>query len=60
MFKALGLLVGLYTVWAAVRGEVFAKHRAWGRTVRREETPKYFWAVIAVYFLLAMALVFVF
>lgn len=60
MFKVLGVLVGLYTAWAAVQGEVFAKHRAWGRTVRRDETPKYFWAVIAVYALLALALVLVF
>ncbi len=60
MFKALGLVVAVYTAWAAMHGEVFAKHRAWGRTVRREETPKYFWAVIAVYALLALALAFVF
>jgi uncharacterized BrkB/YihY/UPF0761 family membrane protein len=60
MFKVLGLLVAAYTAWAAMRGEVFAKHRAWGRTVRRDESPKYFWAVIGVYALLALALVFVF
>ncbi len=60
MFKLLGALVALYTAFAAVRGEVFAKHRAWGQTIRRDERPRYFWAVIGVYSLLALALVFVF
>lgn len=60
MFELLGALVAIYTVHAAVRGEVFAKHRAWGRTIRRDEQPGYFWAVIGVYALLALALVFVF
>ena len=60
MFKALGALVGLYTLYAAVRGEVYAKSGAWGRTISRAESPAYFWVVIAIYAGLAVALVTVF
>lgn len=60
MFKLLGVLVALYTAYAAARGEVFARHRAWGRTIRRDEQPGYFWAVIGIYALLALALAWVF
>lgn len=60
MFKLLGVLVGLYVVLAVSRGEVFAKSGIWGKTVSREESPTYFWAVVAVYSLLALALVTVF
>jgi hypothetical protein len=60
MFKLLGALVAAYAMYAAVRGEVLAKHRAWGRTVRRDEEPRYFWAVVGIYGLLALALLTVF
>lgn len=60
MFDALGILIGLYAAWSACTGEVFVKSRAWGRTLRRAEEPRYFWAVISVYALLALATVFVF
>jgi hypothetical protein len=60
MFKLLGILVATYTAYAAAQGEVFARHRAWGRRIRRSEEPRYFWVVIAIYGLLALALVFVF
>jgi len=60
MFKALGILLAIYTAYAAAQGAVYAKHRAWGRTIRRSEEPRYFWAVIGIYGVLALALVFVF
>lgn len=60
MFKALGILVAIYTAFAAAQGAVHAKHRAWGRTIRRREEPRYFWTVIGIYGVLALALVFVF
>lgn len=60
MFKALGILVALYTVHAAIKGEVYAKSGAWGRTVSRADSPEYFWVVIAIYAGLALALMFVF
>jgi len=60
MFKLLGALVAGYTLYAVWRGEVFAKHRAWGRTVERSQEPAYFWAVIGIYGALALALIFVF
>ena len=56
LFKALGVLVGLYTLYAALTGKVFAKSGPWGKTVSREDSPRYFWAVIAVYAALALAL----
>lgn len=60
MFKMLGLLLGLYTLYAAATGEVYAKSGAWGRTVSRAESPEYFWVVIAIYAALALALAIVF
>jgi hypothetical protein len=60
MFKFLGVLVLLYAAYAAVKGAVFAKSGASGRTVSRDESPRYFWAVIAVYAALGIALLTVF
>lgn len=60
MFKLLGLIVAIYTAYAASQGEVYAKHRAWGRWIRRNEEPGYFWVVIGIYALLALALIFIF
>lgn len=60
MFKALGLLVALYTLYAVVKGEVYAKSGGWGKTVSRAEAPEYFWVVIAIYAALALALATIF
>ena len=57
MFKALGVLVGAYAVYAAVKGEVYAKSGPWGRTVSREDSPEYFWVVVTIYAGLGLALV---
>jgi hypothetical protein len=60
VFKALGALVALYTIHAAIKGEVYAKSGAWGRTVSRADSPEYFWVVVAIYAALSMALIFLF
>lgn len=60
MFKILGLLVGLYTLYATLKGEVYAKDGASGRVVSRAESPEYFWVVIAIYAGLSVALLTVF
>jgi hypothetical protein len=60
VFKMLGLLVGLYTLYAALKGEVFAKNGTSGRVVSRAESPEYFWVVIAIYAGLGIALVTIF
>ena len=57
MFKALGVLVGAYGLYAAVKGEVYAKSGPWGRTVSREDSPEYFWVIVAIYAGLGLALV---
>jgi hypothetical protein len=59
-FDLLGVCVALYASYAAVTGSVFVRHRAWGRTVLRSDEPIYFWSVIVIYGLLAVALVFYF
>jgi hypothetical protein len=59
-FDLLGVLVGIYAGYSALTGSVFAKHRAWGRTVYRDQTPWAFWSTIVVYALLAVALVVIF
>ena len=60
MFDLLGVLVGVYAVYAGASGEVIAKHRAGAQRVRRDERPGYFWTVVGIYAALALALVFVF
>lgn len=60
MFKMLGALLGLYTLYAAVTGVVYAKSGVWGKTVSRTESPRYFWVVLAIYGCLALALLAVF
>ena len=60
MFKALGALVGAYALYAAIKGEVYAKSGPWGRTVSRHDSPEYFWVVIAIYVGLSVALMTVF
>jgi hypothetical protein len=60
MFNIPGVLVGLYTLYAAVTGEVYAKSGVWGRTVSRVESPDYFWVVITIYAGLSVALITVF
>jgi hypothetical protein len=60
MFKLLGLLVALYTLYAVLNGEVFARSGPWGKMISREDSPRYFWAVIVCYVALALALMTVF
>jgi hypothetical protein len=60
VFDVLGVVVGVYTAYAALRGEVFAKAGPSGRAVSREDSPAYFWIVVAVYAGLAAALIIVF
>lgn len=57
MFKLLGVLLAIYTVSAAVAGEVYAKSGMTGRTVSKQDSPKYFWSVIGIYAALSVALV---
>lgn len=60
MFKALGIAVGLYGLYAAIVGRVFIKSGPGGRWVVRSESPEYFWISVIVYFALSIALVTVF
>lgn len=60
MFKILGIVVALYTGYAVFKGEVYAKSGVKGRTVLKEESPEYFWIVIAIYTGLSIALITVF
>jgi len=60
MFQLLGVLVGVYTMYSAMAGHVYAKSGPWGKTILREESPRYFWVVILIYAGLSAALLFVF
>jgi hypothetical protein len=60
MFKLLGVLLALYTLFSAHRGEVYAKSGIWGRTIARAESPRYFWSVIGIYAALSLALLTIF
>ncbi len=58
--KGLGILVGLYTIYAAVQGEVHAKSGIRWITVAQSESCGYFWTVIVTYAGLSLTLVFLF
>lgn len=58
--KFLGALVALYAAYAGWKGEVYAKSGVWGTPVSREESPSYFWIVIAIYACLGVALMTIF
>jgi hypothetical protein len=60
VFRVLGLLLALYTICAALAGAVYAKSGPGGRVVSRDESPGYFWIVIAIYTGLSLALLTVF
>jgi hypothetical protein len=60
MFKALGVLLAGYTLYAALRGEVYAKAGPGGRLVTRRASSAYFWTVIGIYSALSLALLTVF
>lgn len=59
-FAVLGLLLGVYTVYAAVSGAVFARRGAWGRSIVRTEEPFNFWSTIVIYAALTAVLLFYF
>jgi hypothetical protein len=60
MFKLLGVLVGVYTLWSVLAGEVYVKSGPGGRSVDRAAEPRYFWSVIVIYGGLSIALMTVF
>jgi hypothetical protein len=60
MFKVIGVLVALYTAYAAISGKVYASSGVFGRTILRRDSPRYFWTVIIVYAGLSVALMTVF
>jgi len=55
-FKVLGVLVALYTAYAAISGRVYVKSGAGGKTVTRPESPREFWVSIVIYAVLSVAL----
>lgn len=59
-FKVLGILLAMYVCYSVVTGRVLAKAGPGRREVRRDESPRYFWIVIAIYACLGIALVTVF
>ena len=60
MFKVIGGLLALYTAYAAISGKVSASSGVFRRTISRQDSPRYFWAVIIVYAGLSVALMTVF
>ena len=60
MFKALGILLAGYVLYAIIRGEVVAKAGPGARLIAKQESTRYFWVVIAIYSCLSLALLTVF
>jgi len=60
MFKVIGVLLAVYVCYSVFSGRVVAKAGAGSREVLREESPRYFWTVVAIYAGLSLALVTVF
>ncbi len=59
-FTGVGILLAIYVAYAVAKGEVVAKSGPGSRRILREETPRHFWSVIAVYSALTIALMTVF
>ncbi len=59
-FTGLAILLAIYVAYAVATGGVIAKSGHGARRILREETPRYFWTVIAIYAALAIALATVF
>ena len=60
IFVLLGIAVACYVVWAVASGSIVARSGIRMRSIRRDESPHYFWFVACCYLLLALALIFVF
>ncbi|HTO50278.1 MAG TPA: hypothetical protein VML91_21760 [Burkholderiales bacterium] len=60
MFKLLGVVVFAYVGYSLYAGRTFAKAGIGGRWLRRGEQPFGYWSTLAVYSLLATALLTVF
>ncbi|GJM04042.1 MAG: hypothetical protein DHS20C09_00330 [marine bacterium B5-7] len=59
-FKAIGVMIFLYTVYCLFTGEVYAKDKASGRTFYKADEPKSYWTIIVIYFCLSIACFFFF
>jgi hypothetical protein len=59
-FDLLGALLALYLAWALARGEVVAKSGPGARRIQRDHSPRSYWATMAIYAALAVALVVLF
>jgi hypothetical protein len=57
MFKVIGAVLAVYVCYAIANGSVYAKSGISGRNILREDSPRYFWSVIAIYAALSLALV---
>jgi hypothetical protein len=56
LFQIVALPVALYTLYAVIAGEVFAKAGVWGKTITRDDQPVEYWMTIVIYAALALAL----
>lgn len=59
-FDLLGVLVAIYVVYSVYSGSVMARSGISWRRHERDGQPRSFWSVIAVYSLLAIALITIF
>jgi len=60
MFKVIGFLLAAYVGYSVISGRVVAKAGSGSREVFREDSPGYYWVVVAIYAGLSVALVTVF
>ncbi len=60
LYRLLGVLVALYTLYAVNTGEVYARSGLWARRILKSESPVYFWIVIVIYAGLSAAMMTVF
>jgi hypothetical protein len=58
MFRLLGILLLCYVGYGIFIGRVYGRYHAWGRTFTRDGDPWHYWSTLAVYSLLAIALIF--
>ena len=58
LFKGIGLLVFIYSLYCLFAGEMYVKDKWFGRTVKQSEEPGYFRTVIVCYIAVSVAFFF--
>jgi hypothetical protein len=60
MFRIFGIVLLCYVGYCFLAGQVYGRYHAWAKTFGRDTDPWHYWSTLAIYILLAIALIFLF